>query len=243
MWFPAISGVIDRRILINFRVDREVVQRYLPAPFRPKLYEDKAIVGICLIRLISVRPKGLPALFGFTSENGAHRVAVEWDAGNGLQEGVFVPRRDTSSRLNAAAGGRVFPGEHHRSRFYVHEGDGDYAISFVSEDQTSLSIKASETNEWNSASVFPDMEAASEFMRQGKFGYSPVGSQGAFEGLELRTERWQTTSLVVSEVSSSFFMNQSVFPKGSVEFDCAMLMRNISHEWHGLPSLGASAPA
>jgi len=34
-------------------------------------------------------------------------------------------------------------------------------------------------------------------------------------------------------VESSFFEDRALFPPGSVEFDCALLMRGIEHEWHG----------
>ena len=50
--------------------------RHLP---RPQLVEGRAVAGICLIRLGSLRPKGLPASLGVTTENAAHRIAVEWD--------------------------------------------------------------------------------------------------------------------------------------------------------------------
>ena len=36
---------------------------------------------------------------------------------------------------------------------------------------------------------------------------------------------------------SSFFEDESLFPRGSVGFDCALLMRGIEHEWHGKPDL------
>src|SRR5690348_4792849 len=98
MQIPVLRGLIDRRILVNYRVDPEVLARLLPAPFRPKLIHGAGIAGICLIRLKQTRPRFLPPVLGFASENAAHRIAVEWDQG----EGVFVPRRDTSSRLNAA---------------------------------------------------------------------------------------------------------------------------------------------
>ena len=56
-------------------------------------------------------------MVGMTSENSAHRIAVEWDDEEGVvKEGVFVPRRDTDSRLVALAGGRIFPGMHHLSK-------------------------------------------------------------------------------------------------------------------------------
>ena len=47
----AVRGVIRRRILVNFRVAPEVMQRHLPQPFRPKLLGGQAVAGICLIRL------------------------------------------------------------------------------------------------------------------------------------------------------------------------------------------------
>src|SRR5438105_3781853 len=106
MQVPVIRGVIDRRILVNFRVDAAVLARLLPAPFRPKLVNGAGMAGVCLIRLRDIRPRSVPPFLGLSSENAAHRVAVEWDQDGDTREGVFIPRRDTSSRLNTLAGGR-----------------------------------------------------------------------------------------------------------------------------------------
>ena len=104
MRIPVLKGTIKRRLLVNFRVD-PAIQKRLPTPFRPKLHRGHAIAGICLIRLEHIRPAGLPALIGFSSENAAHRIAVEWtDVSGTAREGVFIPRRDTGSRLNSLAG-------------------------------------------------------------------------------------------------------------------------------------------
>ena len=124
MRIPVIKGTIKRRLLVNFRAVPEVVQRILPAPFQPKLHDDHAIVGVCLIRLENIRPAGVPEIMGVSSENAAHRIAVEWNDQEGVpREGVFIPRRDTGSFLNLIAGGRLFPGEHNSARFEV-EDDG-----------------------------------------------------------------------------------------------------------------------
>ena len=97
MKIPVIRGVIERRILVNYRADAEVVAAQLPAPFRPKLHRGYALVGICLIRLRGVRPRWAPAWAGIGSENAAHRTAVQWDENGRVLEGVYVARRDTSS--------------------------------------------------------------------------------------------------------------------------------------------------
>jgi len=78
MRIPVIRGMIKRRLLVNFRADPEVVQRILPEPFKPKLHAGHAIGGVCLIRLEKIRPAGLPEIVGLSSENAAHRIAVQW---------------------------------------------------------------------------------------------------------------------------------------------------------------------
>jgi hypothetical protein len=62
---------------------------------------------------------------------------------------------------------------------------------------------------------------------------------GVFDGLELHTRAWQVQPLAVEKVKSSFFDDRSIFPPGSVEFDCALLIRGIEHEWIGRESLCA----
>lgn len=235
MKLPRIKGIIDRRILINYQIDQEVLRNYLPKPFRPKLVKGKGIAGICLIRLKEIRPVGLPRQIGISSENGAHRIAVEWEEDGQLKEGVYIPRRDTSSRLNSLVGGRLFPGIHHLAAFKVEETGINYEVSFTSSDNTFLSIKAKETEQWNQESVFDDLNSVSCFFENGSIGYSPDKQQ--YEGLQLKTYNWKVSLLDVESVRSSFFEDKTVFPEGSVRFDNALLMKDIEHEWISLKKL------
>jgi hypothetical protein len=235
MKLPVLHGIIDRRILVNFAADPEVAARLIPAPFQPKLYNGKAIVGICLIRLKQVRPKGFPGFIGISSENGAHRFAVEWEENGEIKEGVYIPRRDTSLRLNAWAGGRVFPGKHYLAKFEVKEGNGRYQVAFQSSDNTHIAVDAVEAETLNADSVFGSLEDVSCFFEQGAVGYSPNGQK--FEGMQLRTSSWKVQPLAVNSVRSSFFEDESAFPKGSVVFDNALLMKQLPHECHDMGSL------
>lgn len=230
MKLPTIHGFIDRRILINFTADPKDVEKIIPSPFRPKLYKNKAIVGICLIRLKNVKPKGLPDFVGISSENGAHRIAVEWDDDGQVKEGVFIPRRDTSLRLNTIVGGRIFPGKHHLAKFNVMESGENYHIDFTSSDDTQISIDANEVKTFDTHSIFETLENVSDFFEKGAVGYSPNGKK--FDGLKLETYKWEVKPLHVSKVKSTFFENETIFPKGSVKFDNALLMTKVEHEWH-----------
>lgn len=233
MKLPVIRGILDRRILANFSIDPDVLARLLPAPFRPKSINGRAIGGICLIRLKDVRARWVPSILGFSSENAAHRFAVEWESNGQLFEGVYIPRRDTSSRLNALLGGRVFPGAHHRARFRVHESDDHYSVELNSYDRaTHVRVDGHPANGIPATSVFRSLGEASAFFERGSLGYSASANPSVYEGLELRMGRWEVEPLEVSCVESSYFEDSSLFPAGSTQFDCALLMRGIDHEWH-----------
>ncbi|WP_202703454.1 DUF2071 domain-containing protein [Flavobacterium sp. UGB4466] len=229
MKIPTIHGYIDRRILINFTAEPKVVEKIIPFPFRPKIYKGKAIVGICLIRLKNIKPKGFPDFIGVNSENGAHRIAVEWDENGETKSGVYIPRRDTSLKLNTIVGGRVFPGKHYYAKFNVKEKNGNYQINFKSSDGTMTLIEADEASTFNEKSIFETLCDASDFFENGDLGYSP--NDNKFDGLRLKAYHWEVKPLDVLKVKSTFFENEEIFPKGTVKFDNALLMTNIEHEW------------
>lgn len=235
MRIPTIHGIIERRMLINFRVEPQYIETILPKPFRPKLYKEKAIAGICLIRLKDIKPKGLPNFVGVNSENGAHRIAVEWEENGLTKEGVYIPRRDTSLRLNAIVGGRVFPGKHYYAEFNVKEENNFYHLDFTGSDKTRIEIDAKLAANLNNDSIFESLDDVSKFFENGSVGYSPNGNN--FEGLKLETYNWKIEPLEVLHMKSSFFEDKSIFPKGSVCFDNAVLMKNIEHEWKSLAKI------
>jgi hypothetical protein len=234
MMVPVIQGVIERRLLVNFRADPAVSARLLPPPFEPLTTHGYAMVGICLIRLRGIRPRFVPSACGIRSENAAHRIAVRWTHNSQSREGVYIPRRDTSSRLNALAGGRLFPGVHRRADFDVTETTDSLSIRMTSRDgRANVAVTGQPTRDWPESSIFANVSEASEFFQRGSLGYSARPGPGIYDGLELRCREWTVEPLAVQSVRSSFFENAANFPAGSINFDCALVMRNIAHEWHG----------
>jgi len=238
MRLPVIQGIIRRRILANFRVDPEIMQRELPSRFRPKLQNGFAIAGICLIRLEHIRPKSLPEIIGLNSENAAHRVAVVWDEDGEAREGVFISRRDTDSQINHLLGGRIFPGEHHHATFSVADSDSEISLAMKSDDaRVKVEIAGTIASNLPASSIFSSLGEASSFFEGGSVGYSVTMDPDRLDGLKLKTSHWKIEPLDVSSVSSSYFSDQSRFPKGSVAFDHALIMRNVEHQWHSVDDL------
>lgn len=236
---PRIAGEIERRLLVNYQADPDVVARVLPAPFRPQLVDGRAVVGICLLRLGGVRPAGLPSGLGLTSENAAHRFSVEWDDADGTRAGVYIPRRDTASRATLLLGGRVFPGRHHRARFDVEETADRLHVGFTALDgSASVTVDVDVTDELERSALFGSVAEASAFFERGAVGFSPARIAGRHEGMRLVTSRWQVTPAHVRGARSSYFEDTTRFPPGSVVLDHALLMRRVPVEWRT-----AKAPA
>lgn len=210
-----------------------MIRRHLPPPFRPKLHDGHAIAGICLIRLEDIRPRRVPRILGLSSENAAHRIAVVWEDRGETLEGVYIPRRDTGSRINHLAGGRVFPGEHHRAEFRVTEaGDRIELRMRAADGGARVDVAGRVARDLPAGSVFRTLSEASSFFETGAVGYSATAGGHRLDGVELRTRSWRVEPLEIDRAYSSYFADETLFPAGSVAFDCALLMRDIEHEWH-----------
>lgn len=239
MRLPTIQGIIRRRMLVNFRVEPEVAARQLPEPFRPKLQGDFAVAGVCLIRLENIRPRGVPAALGLSSENAAHRFAVEWtDDHGGPREGVFVPRRDTSRWINHAAGGRIFPGEHNLADFQVADVEGRLDFLMTARDESmAIRLRATETDDWPVESIFASLAEASAFFETGSLGWSATRDPDRLDGMELDIPNWRVGALAVEEAFSSYFADPDRFPEGTAQFDHALIMRDLEHSWRSIEDL------
>lgn len=227
---PSLRGVIDRRILVNFRIDPDVLSDRLPDPFDPQTVDGHAIGGLCLIRLRNLRPQGVPGWIGLTSENQAHQFAVTW--GGDERTGVYIPHRHTDSRVNRLGGGRLFPGIHHQAEFDVEESQTRYELTMRS-SETRVQVAGEPADSLPDESVFDSVADASAFIEKDVIGHSPKEQTREFEALELRTDEWEMTPFSVTEVSSSYMES---FPDDAVTFDHALLMSDIDHEWHEVDS-------
>ncbi|WP_411281904.1 hypothetical protein [Gemmatimonas sp.] len=151
-------------------------------------------------------------------------------------------RRDTNSRFNLALGGRVLPGIFARANFAGSElptsvalrigrPDGGVEVTFAGRLASSLPA----------GSVFPTTDAAAGFFSLGATGYSATLDPSHYHGMELHSLNWTVSPLEIDDAACCFFDDRSRFPAGTVELDCALLMRGLEHEWRRRPDLYATA--
>ncbi|MBV9086619.1 MAG: DUF2071 domain-containing protein [Acidobacteriaceae bacterium] len=241
---PVLEGIIARRVLVNYRADPAIVQKLLPPPLEVEQRNGRAIVGICLIRLESLRPRGIPRAMGTSSENMAHRVAIRYPTRTGLQPGVFIWRRDTDQCLMELLGGRAFPGVHVRADFHIEQDDQRLRMRVITKDAgADVALQVGYSKDWKSTASFPTFAEASAFFEKGDCGFSCSLHGNKLEGMQLRTLQWSIQPLAVEFVKSAFYSNEARFPSGSIDFDCGLIMRGVPHQWHELSEVPEFATA
>ena len=222
-----VKGIIDHRILLNYRIDSKIMKQNLPREFKPKIINGYAIGGICQVSLSEMRPKKLPSILGTRSHNAAHRIAVITSKG----EGVFITRRDTNSIVNTISSGRLFPDIYKKAEFQVDSTDRSYSVRIEHAGNCLMNIEAEVTNDIEVTSIFNSVNEISDFFLGGNIGWSKKENNKGFDAIELRTVQWSMKPLQVTNEFSAYFMDESIFPKGSVEFDSAMVMQGLEHSW------------
>ncbi|WEO75797.1 DUF2071 domain-containing protein [Cryobacterium sp. SO2] len=233
---PRLAATIERRLLINYRVDPVVAAALLPDGLRPQLVRGAGVAGVCLLRLGALRPAWFAPAIGWGAENAAHRIAVEWDDDAGTHTGVYIPERHTASWLPVIAGGRVFPGVHQHARFTGHETDEHIAVAMTAAGAT-VAADVDLTDDWASE-LFGTLVDASAFFQNGAVGWSPSRDGRRLEGLRLQTSQWQVTPGRARSVRSSFFDG---LPAGSAILDSVLVMRNVPITWSLPRGLAPSA--
>ncbi|WP_051450581.1 DUF2071 domain-containing protein [Actinospica robiniae] len=237
---PAIASFVERRLLVNFRLDPETTARILPAGMRPLLRRGHAVGGICLIRLAGARRSGgpLPGLadlagrFGLRTEIAVHRIATVWQGPDGPEQGVYIPRRDTDSRISTLTAGLFLPGEHHLARFEVEESAQRLRIGFRSADGSAhAQVQALVADRWQGSSLFADLDEACAFARE------------APDGFPARAEEFTIRPATLVQVASSYFEDPARFPEGSAEPDSALILRDVEALRAPRPARTAHRPA
>ena len=79
--------------------------------------------------------------------------------------------------------------------------------------------------------LFSSVDQAISFFRTAPLGDSPTQGPECFDGVRLLSEHWDAEPASVSEMRSSLFDDEALFPRGTCTLDSALIMRNLSVRW------------
>lgn len=235
---PTIEGVMKRRILVNYLADPALIRPLVPKPLELTLQNGSAVVGICLIGLQRLRPKGFPGVLGISSENMAHRVAIRFKENGRWKDGVFIWRRDTDQNLTALLGGRLFPGVHEKATFQVSESPSQISMAVETRrGRGDVALKASYPARWEPSRLFKTFGQAKAFFQKGDCGFSCALQKDRLEGMRLQTLRWEMEPIKITKVHSAFYEKLAQKAPNGIQYDCALLMKGIPHRWNELKNI------
>lgn len=224
---PALTGTIRHRLLVTYAADPAAIAPLLPPPFEPELVEGHAVVGVCVLGLDRLRPRGLPSWTGASTVAAAHRIAVRWEAGGGTRRGVWVQRRDTDRRLPVLLGGRVFPGVHRPAEVEVADtSDRGLRVRVRARDGALVRAECRPGGPWTSR-LFDDPAAASAFFAGGDVGVSH-DRRGRPECVRLDTEAWRAEPVALEAWTTAF---DEALPSGAARLDHGLLVRDVPMTW------------
>lgn len=229
---PAIRGTITRRILVNYSVDLGRLDAVLPEPFvgREVGESGRGIGTVSFARIENARPRFAPEAIGVSFESATHRVSAEREANGVTEVCVYVPRRDVSSRVCAAAGESVLPTELDCGDFRVEERSGVCRVRVnCGEEFAGVEVQETDREEVRDGSLFDSLVSASRFFCESGVEYSPSGDR--YDGVELCPREWEIEPVKVKEAQSSFFEDLDG------ELDSAYRMEGIEHEWRPRSSI------
>jgi hypothetical protein len=126
----------------------------------------------------------------------------------------------------------VFPGPFAHGHFQVDERGDLVHVRYRSDDgAVAVEVRARRADRPPDRSVFDTIDEASEFFRRDDIGYSPGLVAGDWDAMQFQPATWNAAPLAVECVHSSWFDDESRFPRGTIELDSALLMQGIEATW------------
>jgi len=247
--FDTITGVIARRVMLNYRIDQDVAREILPSSFSPQLFHRYAIGGLCLMQFADIEGNFLPVWMGPNTDAVSYRIAVTWEEDGEMKSGHYIPRRESNSFLNRNLGDKAFTGIVSRSKFETTVADKVISMKVVGiDDRSEIEFLGRIESEMPNNSVFSTLEEVSEFLRKDSVGYSPalengyyhgLETTGLYHGIEIDPTEWVVEPMSIGIAESTFFDDRKIFPPGSIEVDSALVMQNVVHSWNSRGPISA----
>lgn len=220
-----IVGTIRRRLLVNAWADPDEVESHLPTGLRPHVGSTGGvIVGCCMIEIADIRPWPLPAAAGVDVRAAAHRISVDVGPESAPRTAVYVPGRNTDSKLTIAAGGRVFPGVHKSARVSVKDETDELSWSISNYSNGGSAFDITTTADLSNAA--PASSEVAEIVIGTTLGLSPGHRTTTLEAVQMVTATSDAEIVVLADLESSFIGGFA-----SAEETDTLLMTDVGVIW------------
>ena len=213
------------RFIVNMRVPPDALEAELPGSLEPQEVNGWGIVSFCLLDLRRLTIAPLPPVVGPHSMSCAIRSAVLDEAG---APSVFVPARQTSSKLGAWFTRRGFSAPHELVDIDVasHQ-DGGTELRVTDQGVTSIDAWLRPRTTLQSE-AFGSIDDFAKFLAMGERSYGRSRHDGKLTVLDLHKSDAGYEPLSVERISGSFVDHWNA---AGGEIDSAFRTTDARYEW------------
>ena len=222
---PAVRARMRERFIVNMRVPPHALATELPGSLEPQGVNGWGIISFCLLDLRRLTIAPLPAVVGPRSVSCAVRAAVLDEAG---APSVFVPARQTSSRLGAWFTRRGFSAPHELVEIDVasHQ-DGGTELRVTDRGVTAIDAWLRPHTAVQSE-AFDSLDAFARFLAMGERSYGRSRHDGKLTVLDLHKADAVYEPLSIERIDGPFVDH---WQSAGGELDSAFRTTNARYEW------------
>jgi uncharacterized protein YqjF (DUF2071 family) len=242
-WLPKhpipMKTVFRNCFLANFAIEPETMQRLLPPPLEPDVYEGKAFLSIVIADMERMRPAFLPAVCGVNYTQVVYRAVIRCQG----ERGVHFLRSDADNRWMCLLGNGLTFFHFHFSRTRWQQEGGCIQFDLTSPFRHHADIHATyevypTLRQMPSTSRFRSLAEAQEFLVELYAAYASDAS--GISRVRIKRGVWNIE--IVQDIERDYaFMNGSrMFPKGTASLDSVFYVRNLPYRWYTLEKLSVT---
>jgi hypothetical protein len=227
--FPSIRANLAERFIFNFRMQPEVMTRYLPVSWlTPQLVGEFAVASFCLLDLRDVMFEPLPPVYGLSSISCASRYAVVDNSKAAPRPVVFVTRRYTSSAFGSWLTGLGCSAPHPYAKAdIIHNGAAVHLHVDGADPDASFSA-ITRSARFTGSRVFASAEAFAQFISEGASSYGLSVRGARLTKIDLKKEDTYYEPLEVVNIEGAMIQQ---WKADGAEFDSAFRTAGGRYEW------------
>jgi uncharacterized protein YqjF (DUF2071 family) len=224
--------------LVNFAVEPEAMQRLLPPPLSPDLYDGKAFLSIVIADMEKMRPAFLPAAFGVSYTQVVYRAVIRCQG----ERGVHFLRSDADNRWMCLLGNGLTFFHFNYSRIQWQQEGGCIQFDLTSPFRHHADIHATyevspPLAQMPSTSRFLSLAQAQEFLVELYAAYASDTS--GVSRVRIKRGVWNIQIVQDTERVYEFMNGSRMFPEGTASLDSVFYVRNLPYRWYTLEKIAA----
>jgi uncharacterized protein YqjF (DUF2071 family) len=221
--------------LVNFSVNADVMQRLLPAPLVPDVYEGEAFLSIVIADMDRMRPAFLPGILGVTYNQVVYRVVVQCQG----RRGVHFIRSDADNGFMCLMGNLLTFFNFHRAHMtWKPEGHYLHFDLFTRADHRA-DIHATfdlghASQMMPDSSIFDNLEEAKHFLVELYDAFAPDPSTHRVSRVHIDREDWDISVINDVRMHYQFMQSGPTFSTAQARLDSVFYVKNLPYFWHKL---------